>query len=148
MFAAAKNRDFETVRSILSISRNQQLMDINVLDTQSGEGLIHLAVVQGDVVALKWLLEHGANPFLKNKKGKLPMELSKDDKVKLALKEAPMTKSKDIVWASGSSFRMEGYLNKWTNYATGYKKRWFVLENGKFQKTNTLIKDSYCIQSK
>ena len=30
----------------------------------------------------------------------------------------------------GSSQRMEGYLNKWTNYATGYKRRWFVLENG------------------
>lgn len=26
--------------------------------------------------------------------------------------------------------RMEGYFNKWTNYAEGYKKRWFVLEEG------------------
>lgn len=26
--------------------------------------------------------------------------------------------------------RMEGKLSKWTNYASGYKQRWFILENG------------------
>ena len=25
---------------------------------------------------------------------------------------------------------MKGYLKKWTNYTTGYKLRWFVLEDG------------------
>src|SRR6185369_1917586 len=25
--------------------------------------------------------------------------------------------------------KLKGYLNKWTNYAGGYKSRWFVLEN-------------------
>jgi hypothetical protein len=25
---------------------------------------------------------------------------------------------------------MKGYLKKWTNYTSGYKLRWFVLEDG------------------
>lgn len=25
---------------------------------------------------------------------------------------------------------MKGYLKKWVNYTTGYKLRWFVLEDG------------------
>src|SRR6185312_17386128 len=28
------------------------------------------------------------------------------------------------------TIRVEGYLLKWTNYATGYKRRYFVLEHG------------------
>ena len=118
------------------MNRNQQLLDINSLDAQSGDALIHFAVIQANVDALKWLLDHGANPFLKSKKGKLAVELAKDDKIKQVLKDAPMTNSKNIQWGSGSSFRMEGFLNKWTNYATGYKKRWFVLENGMFEIRN------------
>ena len=27
--------------------------------------------------------------------------------------------------------KCDGYLSKWTNYATGYRRRWFVLEDGK-----------------
>ena len=28
------------------------------------------------------------------------------------------------------SREMKGYLKKWTNYTSGYKLRWFVLEDG------------------
>jgi hypothetical protein len=30
--------------------------------------------------------------------------------------------------------RMQGVLYKWTNFATGYKARYFILENGKCKK--------------
>jgi hypothetical protein len=32
---------------------------------------------------------------------------------------------------SPENARFEGVLSKWTNYASGYKRRWFVLEDGK-----------------
>jgi len=39
-----------------------------------------------------------------------------------------MIRSKEI--PSGEDERIEGYLQKWTNYAGGYRRRWFVLESG------------------
>lgn len=40
-----------------------------------------------------------------------------------------MIRSKEIP-ASSSCCKVEGYLHKYTNFAGGYRKRWFVLENG------------------
>ena len=31
---------------------------------------------------------------------------------------------------NATTVKMQGVLYKWTNYASGYKKRWFVLEDG------------------
>jgi hypothetical protein len=42
---------------------------------------------------------------------------------------APMIRDEGLL---SSKTRMDGYLNKWTNYAEGYKRRWFVLEDGNF----------------
>lgn len=39
-----------------------------------------------------------------------------------------MIRSKEI--PSGLNEKIEGYLQKWTNYAGGYRRRWFVLESG------------------
>lgn len=38
-----------------------------------------------------------------------------------------MIKSKQFL--NSKSDRVEGFLHKWTNYAGGYRRRWFVLEN-------------------
>lgn len=42
---------------------------------------------------------------------------------------APMIRSKEIP-VSNSCCKVEGYLYKYTNFAGGYRRRWFVLENG------------------
>lgn len=39
-----------------------------------------------------------------------------------------MIKSKQLL--GSKTERVEGFLNKWTNYAGGYRRRWFVLEDG------------------
>jgi PH domain. len=36
----------------------------------------------------------------------------------------------ETVLAGKDAREMRGYLKKWTNYTSGYKLRWFVLEDG------------------
>lgn len=47
--------------------------DINAQDAQ-GNTPLHLAVYYGSKESVAWLMEHGANPMIRNKEGKLPGE--------------------------------------------------------------------------
>jgi len=95
------------------------------------------------------LLLNGADPFRRDRKGKLPQDYTKDDRTRAILKRSPAAaaaqrgiQEKTILAAAPSgtaaeaamaakdSREMKGYLKKWTNYTTGYKLRWFVLEDG------------------
>lgn len=93
---------------------------------------------------------NGADPFRRDRKGKLPQDVTKDDKTRAILKRSPAAavaqrgiQEKTILGAAAPSVgaaetpfgskdarEMKGYLKKWTNYTSGYKLRWFVLEDG------------------
>jgi hypothetical protein len=101
-------------------------------------------------------LLHGADPFHRDRKGKLPQEVTKDERTRGVLKRSPAAaaaqrgiQEKAVLGSSasvatailGGTFseaaltskegrEMKGYLKKWTNYTSGYKLRWFVLEDG------------------
>lgn len=115
----------------------------------SGSTLLHEAAKNKDTQLIQILLLHGADPFKRDKKGKLPQDVTKDEKVKAVLKKSPAAahaqrgiEEKAIlgggpgpggvgVDAIGEQGReMKGYLKKWTNYTGGWKLRWFVLEDG------------------
>ena len=94
---------------------------------------------------------NGADPFRRDRKGKLPQDYTKDDRTRAILKRSPAAaaaqrgiQEKTILagqaqpgapsessgMGSKESREMKGYLKKWTNYTSGYKLRWFVLEDG------------------
>lgn len=121
--------------------------------TQSGGTLLHEAAKKKDAKLIQILLLNGADPFRRDKKGKLPQDITKDDKTRALLKKSPAAaaaqrgiQEKTILGASGAQAanaggaesnvsgkearEMKGYLKKWTNYTSGYKLRWFVLEDG------------------
>lgn len=108
--------------------RNQYILDINALDP-FGDSPLHIAAKGNNLQMVAFCLRLGADPFLKNKKNKLPIELCKDEALKAILKEAPMVHSKAEI-APNPNIKLEGTMSKWANYAEGYKKRWFVLEDG------------------
>lgn len=128
MHSLAHRGDYDSLREIFDLPRNQSLIDINSLDA-NGDSILHIASKNECLSLVQLCLDLGSDPFLKNRKGKIPFEVTKDDTIRNILREAPMVKSKEQNLL-GANSKIEGFLNKWTNYAEGYRRRWFVLENG------------------
>ena len=164
LFVDAKVREIQTLVSqgeyqglelLLEDSRVEAVLDINggelVTDPstmQSGGTLLHEAARKRDMHLIQLLLMHGADPFRRDRKGKLPQDVTKDDRTRTILKKSPAaaaaqrgvqekailghasSQSADSTPGGKEGREFKGYLKKWTNYTTGYKLRWFVLEDG------------------
>lgn len=151
--------DYASLEELLNDSRVRSIIDINSpeLATESATtadwgSLLHEAARKKDLKLAQLLLLNGADPFRRDRKGKLPQDVTKDDKTRAILKRSPAAaaaqrqiQEQTILGggpqASGvptgeggpgskESREMKGYLKKWTNYTSGYKLRWFVLEDG------------------
>ncbi|KAI5293555.1 hypothetical protein KEM52_005428 [Ascosphaera acerosa] len=147
--------DYGKLEHLLMEPRVERVIDLNSSDlvtdsltAAAGGTLLHEAARKKDVKLIQILLMHGADPFQRDRKGKLPQDITKDDKTRAILKRssaAVMAQEKTMLGSvnavpgstpeggpSGGkeSREMKGYLKKWTNYTGGYKLRWFVLEDG------------------
>ncbi|KAI9668596.1 MAG: hypothetical protein M1831_001035 [Alyxoria varia] len=154
------NGDYDGLEKLLTDPHFQSAVDVNggelVTDpmiSQAGGNLLHEAARKKDANLIQVLLLNGADPFKRDKKGKLPQDITKDDKTRSLLKKSPAAaaaqrgiQEKTILGSNPSQANignattdalgnkeareMKGYLKKWTNYTSGYKLRWFCLENG------------------
>lgn len=147
--------DYGGLEKLLEDSRVESVLDVNSTElatgqitVQSGGTLLHEAARSRDLRLIQLLLMHGADPFRRDRKGKLPQDVTKDDKTRNILKRSPAAaaaqrgiQEKTVLGTSPSpagestpggkeAREMKGYLKKWTNYTSGYKLRWFVLEDG------------------
>lgn len=155
--------DYEGLEKLLVEPRVQGNLDVNALElvtdtvtAQSGGTLLHEGARKKDTKLLQILLLHGADPFRRDKKGKLPQDVTKDDKTRAIVKKSPAAiiaqrgiqerailgnapsqaasssraVSAEVTLAGKDAREMKGYLKKWTNYTSGFKLRWFVLEDG------------------
>ncbi|KAJ3088393.1 hypothetical protein HK102_008853 [Quaeritorhiza haematococci] len=127
-------------------------VDINSpIDPKTEQGILHFAAKAEDMMLMDWALERGADPEIKDKKGKKPLDVqsvynSVDHSHPIfapemhrppAIVQTPIL-SRDLQQATSSttgvvhhqSPTLQGNLLKWTNYAAGYKSRYFVLEKG------------------
>ncbi|RYP80572.1 hypothetical protein DL770_006174 [Monosporascus sp. CRB-9-2] len=151
--------DYDTLGQVLEEPRVKTILDINSIELPSepttvatGGTLLHEAARKKDSKLIQALLLHGADPFQRDRKGKLPQHVTNDDVTRAMLKKSPaavaaqrsiqekavlghatsqagpVTASVDPLAAREPT--MKGYLKKWTNYRKGYQLRWFVLENG------------------
>ncbi|KAL9056703.1 MAG: hypothetical protein Q9162_002772 [Coniocarpon cinnabarinum] len=151
---------YQGVEKLLMDPHFQSAIDVNggelatdAETTRSGGTLLHEAARKKDGKLIEVLLLNGADPFRRDRKGKLPQDVTKDDRIRGLLKKSPAAavaqrgiQEKTILGTSGSQAtvsggaesnvggkearEMKGYLKKWTNYTSGYKLRWFVLEDG------------------
>ncbi|KAI1365264.1 Oxysterol-binding protein-domain-containing protein [Xylaria arbuscula] len=150
---------YETLGQVLEEPRVKIILDINSpelpcepITVQTGGTLLHEAARKRDTKLIQALLLHGADPFQRDRKGKLPQHVTNDDITRAMLKKSPAavaaqrgiqekavlghaTSQAGPVASSGDPLsgrepQMKGYLKKWTNYRKGYQLRWFVLENG------------------
>jgi len=140
------------IRNTIDVNSPELATDKATLDT--GGTLLHEAARKQDVKLAQLLLMNGADPFKRDRKGKLPQDVTKDDRTRHILKRSPAAEAakrslqeKSILGSttalpgpssttgegpmgSKESREMKGYLKKWTNYTGGWKLRWFVLEEG------------------
>jgi len=155
MHVAVAKQAYKRIEDILTDSRTEASLDANALElateqttVASGGTLLHEAARNKDLQLVQLLLLHGADPFRRDRKGRLPQDVTKDEKTRAILKKSPAAavaqrgvQEKAILGSSPAtsgadkeqgkdSREMKGYLKKWTNYTTGYKLRWFVLEEG------------------
>ena len=156
--SAVTQNDYKKLEAILIEPRVEGTLDVNALElptepstVQSGGTLLHEAARKKDIQLAQILLLHGADPFRRDRKGRLPQHVTQDDRTKAILKKSPAAaaaqrgiQEKAILGNNASQTRsgsgstdtskdareMKGYLKKWTNYTSGYKLRWFVLEEG------------------
>ncbi len=126
--AAVQQRDPAALVQVLASSRARSLVDVSALDG-GGETVLHRAVRAQSVELVRAALQIGANPFAKNRKGKMAMELATSDDVRLVLKGAPMVPSNRTM---DGSCNIAGHLFKYVNFANGYKRRYATLEDGVF----------------
>ncbi|KAF2843642.1 oxysterol binding protein 1 [Patellaria atrata CBS 101060] len=151
--------DYPGIERLLKDPHIQSTVDVNSGElatdpatTENGGTLLHEAARKRDIKLIQILLLNGADPFRRDRKGKLPQDVTKDDRTRAILKRSPaaaaaqrVIQEKTILGgnapqaAAGPSEspagskegrEMKGYLKKWTNYTSGYKLRWFVLEDG------------------
>jgi len=150
---------YKTLAQVLEEPRVKTLLDINSTEfasepatVQAGGTLLHEAARQRNSALIQVLLLHGADPFRRDRKGKLPQDVTKDDVTRAMLKKSPAAvaaqrgiQEKAVLGAAAQGApgaaaadplagrearEMKGYLKKWTNYRKGYQLRWFVLEDG------------------
>lgn len=151
--------DYKRLEEVLEEPRVKMILDINggefasdITTIQSGGTLLHEAARNKNIELIKVLLNHGADPFRRDRKGKLPQDVTKDDTTRATLKRSPAAinaqrgiQEKAVLGnasqqaanvlagdtgAGKEGREMAGYLKKWTNYRKGYQLRWFVLEDG------------------
>ncbi|AAS52906.2 AER225Wp [Eremothecium gossypii ATCC 10895] len=142
---AFNNRDFSHLEAILSNARNAELLDINGTDPETGDTVLHEFVKKRDIVMCRWIIDHGGDPFKRDKRGKLPInslsqpaadadgvseagKTAADAEIKQLLEKAAREQSViDVTNKLHEPPSYKGYLRKWTNFAQGYKLRWFIL---------------------
>jgi len=126
---AINQKDYEKLDRLLNHARAKALLHMNRLDIETGATFLHDAARRNDKRLVEILLAHGADPIRRDRKGKLPYELSKDPEIRNMLRSSRPSESGSATAGPGESISQRGYLKKWTNYARGSKLRWFVLEN-------------------
>lgn len=153
--ALVSKANYDALQKLLEDPRLENVLDVNGAElatepstVQSGGSLLHEAARNRDLRLIQLLLMHGADPFRRDRRGKLPQDITKDEKTRGILKKSPAAaaaqrgiQEKAVLGSSTSpgaestpggkeGREMKGYLKKWTNYTSGYKLRWFVLEDG------------------
>ncbi|KAF2726068.1 oxysterol binding protein [Polychaeton citri CBS 116435] len=148
--------DYDGLEQLLGDPKVRTTLDVNGPELATDPGtvevggtLLHEAARKKDTRLAQMMLLNGADPFRRDRKGKLPQDVTKDDRTRAILKRSPAaqaaqrgiqeqmisgdpTSQAPVTDGPGGkdSREMKGYLKKWTNYTTGYKLRWFVLEDG------------------
>lgn len=86
LFKSIHKQKLQDLQTILSNHRVQNLVDFNTKNSY-GDSLLHVAAKAENEEIVKICLKIGVDPFMKNKKGKIAMELAKKPSLRDLLKQ-------------------------------------------------------------
>lgn len=122
--------DYSLLDTILTNPRNKELLDINGTDPYTGDTILLEYIKKNNIQMVEFILNHGADPFKRSSTGKSPEECTISPEMKEIITESftrqNVMDSTSKPQEGCPTFR--GFLMKWTNFAGGYKLRWFVLD--------------------
>lgn len=121
-----------------------------------GTTIIHEAARRKDIEILRLCAARGASMVVRDRRGKMALEVAKDETVKQLLRQGATSEGRALKTSAAMGTPspamanltlspspsglppssttaqpyMKGYLSKWTNMARGYRTRFFVLHNG------------------
>ncbi|KAJ2858165.1 hypothetical protein GGI22_003363 [Coemansia erecta] len=128
LFGLVRASDSKAVDAFLANPADASRINLAARDSDTGGTLLHLAV-QHDMVALaKWAITEGVDVFARDAKSQMAEKYAKTHQMRELLTQAPMGNARTAL--SGKAPKFSGELHKWTNYAGGWKSRWFELEDG------------------
>ena len=142
--AAMAAGDLKTLDRLYKNHRNTDFLRAKFINRTHNDGaqdpsdtLLHLYIHKRNVKMCNWLLDHGADPMIKNSRGLTPIDMLSDiikatpqPPAALAALHEKLTNEKLILAAANRLNEPpthRGFLKKFTNFAQGYKLRWFVL---------------------
>ncbi|CAD6572572.1 MAG: hypothetical protein TREMPRED_000577 [Tremellales sp. Tagirdzhanova-0007] len=109
-----------------------EILNLNALDEKSGTGLLHEAARRRDMQMVELAVKRGADVFVRDRKGRRVLEGEKgaDERIKVFLRQFDNQENAVQPRTDGRPPDLRGFLSKWVNYRSGWRTRWFVLENG------------------
>lgn len=123
LFQEILHENIDNITNLFRNNRVSTLVDVNTPDSE-GRTALQLAIRKNNVALVQKIIDIGADPFIKNRKGKMPIQMTNNAKILEILRKVPVRSSKL------STTTMSGYLLKYVNFASGYMRRWVNLEDG------------------
>ncbi|KAJ2496247.1 hypothetical protein GGH96_005973 [Coemansia sp. RSA 1972] len=128
LFALARSGNAEGVSAMLDDPNIAARINLAAHDANGGT-LLHVAVQSNLEVLARWAITEGVDVFARDTHGKLAEAYAESAPMRELLAQAPMGNAR-TAQLSGRAPKFSGELHKWTNYAGGWKSRWFELEDG------------------
>ncbi|KAJ2355259.1 hypothetical protein GGF43_002787, partial [Coemansia sp. RSA 2618] len=127
LFALARSGNADGVDAMLEDAQVAARVNVAARDGDGGT-VLHVAV-QNEMAALaRWAISEGVDVFARDAHGKMAEKYAESAQMRELLAQAPMGNARTAL--SGRAPKFSGELHKWTNYAGGWKSRWFELEDG------------------
>ncbi|KAJ1666505.1 hypothetical protein IW140_004162 [Coemansia sp. RSA 1813] len=128
LFGLVRAGDTHAVGVLLANSPEASRINLAARDSDTGGTLLHLAVQHDMLELAKWTITEGVDVFARDSKSNMAEKYAKTHQMRELLTQAPMGNVRTAL--SGKAPKFSDELHKWTNYAGGWKPRWFELEDG------------------
>ncbi|OLY79307.1 Oxysterol-binding protein-like protein [Smittium mucronatum] len=128
LFSLALKGNVKEISSLIEAPGYENKVNLLARNTSDGKTLLHIAAEKDNIELAKWAIKNGISLFSSDFNNKLAYSYAKSPEMIDLISKASSTTESNI--NSDVAPKYSGMLDKWTNYAGGWKGRWFELESG------------------